>query len=100
MVVAYVPFPLVTVMTFVNAGAPVHVECDGEYSFTVIVPTPGPLVTGSTSPDRVTSSLRVDEPMVAVAGCCEVWMPGVALVTVTGSAVQGLVATLLLASPE
>ncbi len=66
----------------------------------MIVPTPGPLVTGSTSPDRVTSSLRVVEPTVPLAGCGEVEMPGVALVTVTGSAVQGLVATLLLASPE
>ncbi len=66
----------------------------------MIVPTPGPLMTGSTSPDKVTSSLRVVEPMVAVAGCCVVEMRGVALVTVTGSAMQGLVATLLLTSPE
>ena len=34
----------------------------------MILPTPVPLVTGSTSPDRVTLSLRVVEPTVALAG--------------------------------
>ena len=98
--VVYVPLPLVAEITWVNAAVPVHVECDGEYSSTVILPTPVPLVTGSTSPARVTLSLRVVAPTVPVAGCGEVEMPGVALVMVTGSAEHPLVVPLLLASPE
>ncbi len=81
--VVYVPLPLVAVITWVNAAVPVHVECDGVYSFTVILPTPVPLVTGFTSPDRLTLSLRVVEPTVALAGCGEVEMPGECSVAVT-----------------
>ena len=66
----------------------------------MILPTPVPLVTGSTSPDRVTLSLRAVVPTVPLAGCGEVDRLGVDLTMFTVSAVQALQAPLLLASPE
>ena len=72
------------------------VELDGDLA------DPVPLLTGFTSPERVTLSLRVVEPTDPLEGCAEVAIVGVTLVTVSTSPVvpHRLVDFALAGSPE